>query len=353
MLSIAEIGLNHNGDLEHAFRLMDAAKSAGFQSVKFQNFEASQIYVGEGRAGCYSLLGKEIPIEQLHVDLERPREFFAECRKYAEQLGLKYGSSPIGLKSLTELMDLEPAYVKISSYELTNLPFLKVVRDCGAPIILSTGGASIAEIAEAVDVISSRASDFQLMHCVIEYPAKLGDANLACIESMRAIFGVPVGFSNNGFVDEKGDIDSEIIPYYSGLMGASSYEVHVTLDRHGEGPDQGFSIEPEEQKQTILALKRGCAERHLRDGLGHPCLGSSVKRIGSNEEYVRRFAHKRLYYSIDKDAGDKISERDMCALRPGAYQSMGELPKNIGIIDGLRLTRSVRKYDPVVWADFK
>jgi len=353
--SIAEIGLNHNGDYSHAKLLMLAAKEAGFSAVKFQNFKASDVYVSGERSGTYHLMGQEISIYELHERLEMQASFFRDCRAYASQLGIDFMSSPIGLESLKLLVDLNPAAIKISSYEITNLPFLEACAETNLPLVMSTGGCSVREVAEAIDLVSSYHDDFQILHCVVQYPTQFSNANLKCILSMREIFGVPVGFSNNGFIDGEGRIDYAQIPYCCGLLGCSSYEVHITLDRQGEGVDQGFSIEPNEQRKTIIALKEGNEKRFSDfESIDEEILGSGVKRSAIDENYVRSFAFKKLFYIRDMSVGTVLSASDFRALRPGEFQVKDGLdPKFNRIVEGLSLTKAVRAMDPVRLSDFK
>lgn len=353
--SIAEIGLNHNGDYPHAKLLMTAAKEAGFSAVKFQNFKASDVYVSKNKAGTYHLMGQEISIYELHENLEMGASFFRDCRAYASALDIDFMSSPIGLESLKLLIDLDSAAIKISSYEITNLPFLAACAETKLPLVMSTGGCSVREVADAIDLVSTYHDSFQILHCVIQYPTLLSNANLRSIHSMREIFGVPVGFSNNGFINRDGDIDYLKIPYACGLLGCSSYEVHITLDRQGEGVDQGFSIEPEEQRKTIIALKEGYEKRSLGfETIDEEILGSGVKKPGDYEYYVRSFAFKKLFYIRDLSAGTVVSADHMRALRPGESKVEDGLDPKFGrIIEGLSLRRPVKAMEPVRLSDFK
>ena len=188
--------------------------------------------------------------------------FFKECASYSKSLEIDFFSSPIGLKSLQLLLDVDATAIKISSYEITNIPFLTACAETKLPLIISTGGCLVSEIAEAVECVQRYHTNFELLHCVIQYPSTYKNANLNCIKTMRDIFGIPVGFSNNGFLNAGGQIDYTDIPFACGVLDSSSYEVHITLDRKGPGVDQGFSIEPFEQIETVRALARGNEKKH-------------------------------------------------------------------------------------------
>lgn len=355
VFSIAEIGLNHNGDIDHAKRLIDSAADAGFSSVKFQNFKADEVYCDRSSAGTYRLMGQMIGIYDLHLSLEMKADFFRECKAYAEYRGVTFFSTPTGSSGLLDLLQIDCRLLKLSSYQLTNIPFLREAAETKVPLIISTGGATLAEVAKAVEIVSSYHDNFQLLHCVIQYPAALDCANLQCIKSLRDVLGVPVGFSNNGFISDHGSIDYEAIPYHVGLVGGTAYEVHITLDRQGSGVDQGFSIEPHEQKVTLERLREGqCDRENGSEKIDQRILGSGVKRILPEEKYVRSFAFAKLFYSRDLKKGHPLSHQDVKIVRPGELGVRPDLidPSALPLLLGVPIQVDVQASAPVLQADF-
>ena len=166
IFTIAEIGLNHNNDIKIAKKMIDVAKNSGFSSVKFQNFSTDDVYVGDGKSGKYQLLGKEIDIYNLHKDLEISFEMLTECKKYSESKGMDFFSAPIGMKPLQSLIDLNINLIKISSYEISDIPFVTSVAETKIPVIMSTGAATLAEVDSAINVISKFHENISLMHCI-------------------------------------------------------------------------------------------------------------------------------------------------------------------------------------------
>ena len=256
VFTIAEIGLNHNGDVHLGKKLIDAASNAGCSAVKFQNFETDEVYIQGEKAGQYRLLGKNIEIYQLHKTLEIELDFLSELKEYAEDKGLYFFSAPMGDNALKMLMDLDCDLVKISSYEISNLTWIRKVAKTKKPIILSCGGARLEEVDRALNEIYKHHNNVALMHCVIKYPAMLYEANLKVIKTLKAAFEVPAGFSNNGFIHESGEIDCNVIPSAAAALGMDLYEVHITLDRKMQGVDQGFSSEPNELKDMMSSIKK-------------------------------------------------------------------------------------------------
>ena len=190
IFTIAEIGLNHNNDLSLAKKMIDAAKEAGCSSVKFQNFNTDDVYVGGDKAGKYNLLGKKIEIYDLHKSLEISLDMIKELHEYSSNKNIIF-SSPIGIKSLDDLDEAGVNLYKISSYEISNLPFLSEAASRKKPIIMSTGGATLSEVERALDTIYNFHSDVSLMHCLIKYPANFEDANLKIMNTLKEAFGIP------------------------------------------------------------------------------------------------------------------------------------------------------------------
>ena len=353
IFTIAEIGLNHNNNLSLAKKMIDAAKEAGCSSVKFQNFNTDDVYVGGDKAGKYNLLGKKIEIYDLHKSLEISLDMIKELHEYSSNKNIIFFSSPIGIKSLDDLDEAGVNLYKISSYEISNLPFLSEAASRKKPIIMSTGGATLSEVERALDTIYNFHSDVSLMHCLIKYPANFEDANLKIMNTLKEAFGIPVGFSNNGFRDSNGDIDFSKIPSAVSNLGADLYEIHITLDRKMEGVDQGFSTEPNELKKMIKLMNDN--RKKFLEGQAEPVdedlLGSGIKRTLEADKYVRRFAYKCIFSTKPIKKGDFFNESNIKTLRPGESDRGLEPLFYELILNKAKAKRNISENEPINWAD--
>ena len=348
---IAEIGLNHNQDLGLAKELIDVAVGAGCSAAKFQTFRTEDVYVGVGRAGTYRLMGRDIPIYELHEGLEMSAAWVAELKAHCDERGIVFFSAPIGTTAL-ELLDAAqtPAF-KISSYELTNLPFVEEIARRGRSVILSSGAASLGEVEAAVEVLRAANCPVALMHCVTQYPAPFEAANLAAMDTLRAAFEIPVGFSDNGFVASDGTIDALRVPRAAAQAGADLFEVHITLRRDLPGPDHGFATEPEELVQIVACMNECRAEFNagVRTPIDAELLGSSAKHTLDSERYVRDFAFKSIFAIRDIEPGERLTRENTRVLRPGAGPS-GVAPAQWKVLLENAVARHpLGAWEPVTW----
>ena len=351
LFTIAEIGLNHNGDIKLGKKLIDAAHDAGCTSVKFQNFETEEVYIEGEKAGKYELLGENIEIYKLHKNLEIEFDFLSELKQYAEDKGLYFFSAPMGNNALKMLMDLDCDLVKIASYEISNLPWIRKVAETQKPIIMSCGGARLEEVDRALNEIYKFHSNVALMHCVIKYPALLEEANLQIINTLKTAFEIPVGFSNNGFRHESGKIDYETVPHTAAALGMEVYEIHITLDREMDGVDQGFSTEPYELKEMI-SLVNATRSKFLDSQnieVDNICVGSGIKKTLECEKYVREFAYKSIFSIKNIKKGDKLSMNNIKCLRSGEYKS-GLEPLYFDLMnEHFFAKQDIDKFEPINW----
>ncbi len=351
VFTIAEIGLNHNGNIELGKKLIDSAYHAGCSSVKFQNFETDDVYIQGEKAGKYQLLGKDIDIYDLHKNLEIELEFLSELKDYAESKGMYFFSAPMGENALQMLLDLDCDLIKIASYEVTNLPWIRKVAKTKKPIIMSCGGANLEEVDRALKQIYEFHDQVALMHCVIKYPAEINEANLRIIKTLNTAFEVPVGFSNNGFKDSDGNIDYKDVPQTASALGMSLYEIHITLDREMEGVDQGFSTEPQELKEMIDLIKNS-RNKYLNKqdiSINKICLGSGIKKTLNCEKYVRDFAYKSIFSTKDIKKGEKLTLKNIKCLRPGEYTS-GLEPLYFDLIEKHFFAKvDITPFEPINW----
>lgn len=348
---IAEIGLNHNQNLDMALALIEVAAESGCSAAKFQTFNASDVYVNDARTGNYILMGKTIPIYSLHQSLEMPRDWIPILAKRCEELEIEFFSAPIGKRALDSLTTQGVNLLKISSYECTNLPFLLEVAKKQIPTVLSTGACSLSEVEAAIEVFDRNECPVILLHCVTQYPAEFQSANLAVMNTLRSAFQVPVGFSNNGFRNPEGDIDYLEVPKEVAKSGADAFEIHITLDRNLPGPDHGFATEPLELKKLVSEMN--CIRELLNNGhelpLNSALQGDPRKKTLPEEEYVRNFAFKCLFAKKEILPGEKLTTENTAVLRPGEGKR-GIEPKYFNLVVNLaRARRLIGENDPISW----
>lgn len=351
IFTIAEIGLNHNGDLDIGKKMIDSAFDAGCSSVKFQNFETEDVYIKSDKAGKYKLLGKKIDIYDLHKKLEIEFGFLSELKKYAENKGLYFFSAPMGTNALQMLLDLDCDLIKIASYEVTNIPWIRKVAETKKPIIMSCGGANLDEVDRALKEIYKFHNEVALMHCIIKYPAELNEANLKIIKTLNTAFEVPVGFSNNGFIDQYGKIDYEQVPQTASALGMSLYEIHITLDRDMEGVDQGFSTEPNELKKMMTLINKTRKKFINKEKIliNKEIVGSGIKNTLECEKYVRNFAYKTIFSTKIIKKGEKLSKKNIKCLRSGEYDS-GLEPIYFDLMEKYFSAKvDIEAFEPIKW----
>ncbi len=298
---IAEAGVNHNGNPELARKLVDAAKEAGADAVKFQTFRTEGVMVPSAPKADYQrqTTGDEESQFAMVKRLELPFEEFGRLKRYCDQSGIMFLSTPFDFDAVDYLAKLDVPAFKIPSGEVVNHPFLDYVGRTGKPIILSTGMSYLAEVDEALRVLrSSGAADLALLHCVSNYPASPSDVNLRAMLTMQQAFGVPVGYSDHTLGIE--------IALGAVALGASIIEKHFTLDRSLPGPDHGASLEPAE----LGALVRGVRKVEQ-------ALGNGRKEPAASEAETAAVARRSLVAARDIPLGSVITEEVIAIKRPG------------------------------------
>ena len=298
---VAEAGVNHNGEPEKTFRLVDAAVRAGADAVKFQTFTAEQLATRDAPKAGYQaeVTGSgESQFEMLRR-LELSAEAHRELLAYSRQHGILFMSTPFGEDSADLLDELGIAVFKIPSGEITNLPFLAHVARKEKPMIISTGMATLGEVETAMGVVrDAGARDLVLLHCVSNYPARPSDVNLRAMETMAAVFEVPVGYSDHTAGME--------VALAAVALGACVLEKHVTLDRSLPGPDHRASLEPAEFAALVTGI------RTVEGALGNGC-----KEPAASEAVMAAVARKSLVAARHIPAGSKLTEEMLAAKRPG------------------------------------
>ncbi|MFN3882486.1 MAG: N-acetylneuraminate synthase [Nitrincola lacisaponensis] len=303
-LIIAEAGVNHNGDMELAKKLIAAAADAGADLVKFQTFIAANIISRHAPKAEYQK-GATDPTEsqqemvrKLELSRAQHLELISECKKE----GIGFFSTAFDLDSINLLEELNADdIVKVPSGELTNLPYLRYLTRHGKPVLLSTGMAHLGDIEAAIDVIEQAGTsrnNITLLHCTTEYPTPMEDVNLLAMVNIGKAFGVKVGYS-----DHTPGIE---VPIAAVALGATVIEKHFTLDRNLPGPDHRASLEPDELKAMVNGIRN--IEKALGDG---------IKRPSPSELKNKPIARKSIVAARPIRAGELFSEENLMAKRPG------------------------------------
>jgi len=302
-LVIAEAGVNHNGDLQLARQLVDAAAAAGADVVKFQTFQATQLATECAEQAAYQqqALGQRQSQLAMLQQLELKPEQHSQLIEHCQQQGIEFLSTAFDPPSIDLLASLGLKRWKIPSGEITNLPYLRQIGTQGQPVILSTGMANLGEIEAALVVLEQAGtprSQITVLHCTTEYPALPEEVNLRAMQTIAQAFGVTVGYS-----DHTAGI---IVPTAAVAMGATVIEKHLTLDRNLPGPDHKASLEPDDFAAMVQGIRT--IEQALGDG---------IKRPTASEEANLPVVRKSLVAARPIRVGELFSEANLTAKRPG------------------------------------
>ena len=316
-LIIAEAGVNHNGSLELAKLLIDKAAEAGVDYVKFQTFKAEKLVtksakqaeyqkrnIGDGNDNQFAMLRK----------LELTPENHLVLINYCKQKGVKFLSTAFDHDSMDFLHTLKLGLWKIPSGEITNYPYLKKIAQYGEPVILSTGMSEMADIEAAVNVLTKngvKKEEITLLHCNTEYPTPFEDVNLLAMQQIKEDFQVKVGYSDH--------TKSIEVPIAAVALGACVIEKHFTLDRNMEGPDHQASLEPDELKAMVAAI------RNIEKALG-----SGKKTVSESERKNIAIARKSIVAACPIKKGEVFTEENLTVKRPGTGISPMKWEKVIG-----------------------
>jgi len=302
-LIIAEAGVNHNGDMGLAKRLIDVAADAGADLVKFQTFSAERLATQSAPKADYQnqttdrVESQFAMLKQLELSMQMHEVLFAHC----QQRNIGFFSTGFDIQSLDYLASLGAERFKIPSGEITNLPYLRHIGGFGKPVILSTGMATLGEIEaalEAVETAGTPRTHITMLHCNTEYPTPMQDVNLRAMCSIRDAFGVAVGYS-----DHTSGIE---VPIAAVALGATVIEKHLTLDRNLSGPDHKASLEPDEFAAMVRAIRN--IEQAMGDG---------IKRPSPSEAKNKPIARKSLVAAKQIRAGEQFTDENVTVKRPG------------------------------------
>ncbi|MGF7059793.1 N-acetylneuraminate synthase [Brassicibacter mesophilus] len=298
---IAEAGVNHNGSIELAKRLIDKASEAGADAVKFQSFKAEKLVTKNARKADYQEVttGSEENQFEMIKKLELDHEKHKELINYCKLKNIMFLSSPFDLESADLLNNLGVEIFKIPSGEITNLPYLRKIGALEKKVILSTGMSNLGDIENALEILRKYGTtDITVLHCNTEYPAPIKDVNLLAMNTIKNAFKVKVGYSDHTLGIE--------VPIAAVALGATVIEKHFTLDKTMEGPDHRASLEPDELKKMVRCIRN--IEQALGDG---------VKRLAESEAKNIDIARKSIVARYNIQKGEKFTEYNLAVKRPG------------------------------------
>jgi N-acetylneuraminate synthase len=347
---IAEIGTSHSGDLDHGYRLIDAAARAGADCAKFQVVFADEII--HPNTGDVPLPGGNVPLYERFRSLERDADFYAALKRHTEEVGLVFLSSAFGTRSARILRDLGVGALKIASPELNHVPLLREVSSYSLPLIVSTGVSLIADVERALQILGD--DDLALLHCVTAYPAPITDYNLRVMKNLESLFGVPVGVSDHSR-------DPVTVPALSAALGAAIIEKHLTLSNESDGLDDPVALAPEDFRAMVEAARRAREEgpeatfTRISAQLGvemvAEVLGNGVKTLAASEHDNYTRTNRSIHASAAIPAGATLTDRTVAVLRTEKKLRPGLSPYFLDVVLGKRTSRAIPAGEGIRWDD--
>lgn len=335
---IAEAGVNHNGDIKTAKKLIDVAVESGADAVKFQTFKAEKLVTGTASKAGYQIENTGTGESQAEMlkRLELSPEMHSELFSYSSDKNIIFMSSPFDEESADMLDDLGMEIFKVPSGEITNKQLLQHIAAKGKDIILSTGMSFLEEVGKAVSWINElwsgteKKPQLTLLHCVSSYPADVEDSNLLAMKTMEEAFGFPVGYSDHTLGIE--------VAVAAVAMGAKVVEKHITLDKNMTGPDHKASLEPDELRSMITAI------RNIE-----MAIGTGIKKPAKSEANTREIARKSLIAKKEIKSGETILSDDIEIKRPGT----GISPEFKEKVAGMKAKSDIASDSVISWEDLK
>ena len=366
---IAEIGTSHEGSFDKAKELVDAAADSGADTIKFQWVYADEIL--HPKTGFVKLPTGNIPLYERFKQLECPVSFYKDIMDYVHSKGCKFCCSPFGLRSMQELLELKPDYVKIASPELNHYKMLEALRDWRekqkvrgeevVPVILSSGVSTLADIDKAVRIVGREG--VSLLHCITSYPAPEDQYNIRLVSTLKDILGIETGLSDHS-------LDPVLVPVLSTACGGTIIEKHFTLSRQTSGLDDPVALEPEQFALMVHTVHQTEATfRHYGEPLGMErtieqlaeqfgrqrvmtVLGDGVKRLASAEEANYGRTNRSLHFMRAMKKGETISQSDIAILRTEKILTPGISPEYYDLLIGKKISRDVEDGAGVQFEDF-
>ncbi len=367
---IAEIGTSHGGILSKAIELMDKAIEAGADAVKFQWVYADEILHPD--TGFVELPGGKVSLYERFKALEVKSSFFKECRDYAHSKNVKFVCSPFGLRSLKELLELEPDYVKIASPELNHFPMLKELASYrqkqiksgkqAVPVIISSGVSTKKDIEDAIEILGT--DGITLLHCITFYPAPEEEYNLSLIKNLSKEFKIKTGVSDHS-------LDPVLVPCLAVSQGAAMIEKHITLSKETDGLDDPVALTPEQfaymchtvhQSNAVMrhyGQIKGEEEiiRQMSESFGtervEKILGDGIKKLAPSEEQNYGRTNRSIHFMKAMKKGEKIKAEDVAVLRTEKVLTPGISPKFLEKVIGSTLKNDVESGSGVLFSDFE
>lgn len=366
---IAEIGTSHEGSLKKAFEMIEEASFCGADAIKFQWVYADEILHPE--TGFVKLPTGNIRLYDRFLQLECNKDFYKKCLDFVHEKKCKFCCSPFGLKSLSELLEIQPDIVKIASPELNHYPMLKKLSEYREnqkkngenpiPVIVSTGVSKLSDIEKALEILGTE--NVSLLHCITSYPAPENEYNLRVIENLRNIFGVSCGVSDHS-------LNPVLVPVLSIEEGGTLIEKHITLSKKTSGLDDPVALEREEFALMVHEVHQSEATlRHYGNELGRKriieqmseqfgkekvfaVLGDGIKKLAKAETQNYGRTNRSLHFMHDLKAGDFVSKNDIGVLRTEKVLTPGISPEFYDVILGSKLSKNVKSGEGVLWEDF-
>lgn len=363
-LIIAEIGTSHEGSIDKAKALVDAAYNAGADAIKFQWVYADEILHPD--TGFVKLPTGNIPLYERFRQLECPELFYKELLDYVHSKGCKFCCSPFGLRSLDELLEIKPDIVKIASPELNHYKMLEALadyrkgREKDIPVILSSGVSTLSDIEKAIDIIGT--DNVSLLHCITSYPAPEEEYNLKVIKNLKNILGIECGVSDHS-------LDPILVPVLSIAIGGSIIEKHITLSHKTMGLDDPVALEEEQFAMMVHVVHQTeAAIRHYGNELGLEkaidqlseqfgkekviaVLGTGIKKLAPAEKANYGRTNRSLHVMHNMNAGDVLKESDIGILRTEKILTPGMSPEYYDLVIGKSLSRNVSGGQGLNWED--
>lgn len=366
---IAEIGTSHQGDIEKAKKLVDLAYDSGCSAVKFQWVYADEIL--HPKTGFVDLPGGKIPLYERFKELEVAPSFFEQLLHYAHEKKLDFICSPFGVKSLKELLFIEPDAIKIASPELNHFPMLEYLAEYRKnqmengqkpiKVILSSGVSTLSDIEKAIEILGKE--NLILLHCITSYPAPESEYNVQLIQNLSLIFGIPTGVSDHS-------LDPILVPSLSCAVGGSVLEKHITISNETDGLDDPVALNGEQFSLMVHCVRQtqACVNRYgrekalemainqLSESYGREkvlaCLGDGVKKLAPCESSNYGRTNRSLHYMKALNEGHIINENDIGVLRTEKVLNPGLSPSFLKKLIGKKLLRNVEDGNGVAFEDF-
>jgi len=331
---IAEIGVNHNGSLDQAYKLIDAAVKTGVDAVKFQNFKAKELAQRNTPKVPYQR--QDIPDEveshyQMLLKLEMSEEMTKSIFEYCKSKNIQFLSTAYNPSDLELLLNLEVPALKFASADLVDFRLHEMAANSGLPVIQSVGIAEESEINQVLEIYRKVNSDYPiiLLQCTCNYPANPINSNINYIKKLNKLTCNPVGFSDH--------TPNEYSAMLATAVGASVFEKHFTLDRKMDGPDHKASCEPDEMAHYVKKIKES-----------YKILGDGIKKVVEEEKDMQKISRKGAYLKFDKLEGDEVNLEDLTIIRP----ALGEDIMSLRGLIGSKLTQDVKKGEQLLKSYF-